>query len=197
MRVQLWHEGATFAARVWSVVSPAPRSALVTAAGTLARQCGLGRFYDATLLLHRYNLGICFERGEGLPKDVRQAAAWYSKAAEQAAPRALAHARQLRIPSRARSAGWMALRSVAQGYAAAQLNLGMCYKRGEGAPKDYATAIGWMKKAAQAGNATAAFSVGMSYEKGEGVERNLKLAVEYYQRAAEGGSAPAQVRSHT
>ncbi len=31
-------------------------------------------------------LGVLFERGEGVPKDLRQAVVWYSKAAEQGVP---------------------------------------------------------------------------------------------------------------
>ena len=34
----------------------------------------------------QYNLGVLFERGEGVPKDLRQAVVWYSKAAEQGVP---------------------------------------------------------------------------------------------------------------
>jgi TPR repeat protein len=30
-----------------------------------------------------YNLGVCCERGEGVPKDIDQAVSWYRKAAAQ------------------------------------------------------------------------------------------------------------------
>ena len=31
----------------------------------------------------QFNLGVMYEKGEGVPKDYKQAAYWYSKAAEQ------------------------------------------------------------------------------------------------------------------
>jgi TPR repeat protein len=46
-----------------------------------------------------------------------------------------------------------------QGDAAAQFNLGLMYRNGEGVPKDYAEAANWYRKAAEQGVAAAQYTL--------------------------------------
>ena len=43
----------------------------------------------------QYNLGVCYEKGEGVKKDLSQAVQWYRKAAEQGMPGAQSKLKEL------------------------------------------------------------------------------------------------------
>ncbi|MEG1788763.1 MAG: tetratricopeptide repeat protein, partial [Kiritimatiellia bacterium] len=45
--------------------------------------------------------------------------------------------------------------AAAQGYAAAQYNLGVCYAKGEGVARDTVEAVKWYRKAAEQGDSKA------------------------------------------
>ena len=79
-----------------------------------------------------------------------------------------------------------------QGDAAAQYNLGICYKNGWGVTRDYAEAARWYRKAAEQGLALAQNNLGICYEYGNGVAQNYYEAVKWYRKAAEQGLAEAQ-----
>ena len=79
-----------------------------------------------------------------------------------------------------------------QGNAAAQCNLGVCYKNGQGVEKDYNKAVEWYKKSAEQGYARAECSLGYCYEYGQGVEQDYGKAVEWYKKSVEQGYAVAQ-----
>ncbi|MCC2097479.1 MAG: sel1 repeat family protein [Hyphomicrobiales bacterium] len=63
-----------------------------------------------------------------------------------------------------------------KGNAKAQASLGLLYYSGKGAPRDYAKALLWFSRAAEAGQPTAQFFMGVLYYYGKGVPRNLGLA---------------------
>ncbi len=79
-----------------------------------------------------------------------------------------------------------------QGDAAAQNNLGVMYKMGQGVPQDDAEAVKWFRKAAEQGMAKAQYNLGLMYGNGEGVPQDDAKAVEWYRKAAEQGYAKAQ-----
>jgi TPR repeat protein len=79
-----------------------------------------------------------------------------------------------------------------QGYANAQYNLGLMYRKGQGVIQDYKTAVKWWKLSAKQGNARAQINLGVMYEKGQGVPQDYKTAVKWYRLAAEQGKAKAQ-----
>ena len=56
-----------------------------------------------------------------------------------------------------------------QGYASAQLNLGVMYNNGRGVPQDYETAVKWYTLAAEQGTAVAQYNLGTMYALGNGV----------------------------
>ena len=89
------------------------------------------------------NLGVMYEKGEGVPKDYVEAVKWYRKAAEQGD----AYGQKQLVK-------WYR-KAAEQGVAIAQVNLGWMYDNGEGVPKDSSEATKWYRKAAKQGNADA------------------------------------------
>ena len=83
-------------------------------------------------------------------------------------------------------------KAAEQGYAYAQFNLGVCYKRGQGVAQDYAAAVKWYRKAADQGDAYAQHNLGGCYYAGQGVAQDYNEAVRLYRLAADQGYAKAQ-----
>jgi TonB family protein len=71
-------------------------------------------------------------------------------------------------------------------------NLGEMYAIGRGVPQDYAEAVKWYRKAADAGYARAQFNLGMSYVRGQGVMIDYGEAVKWFRKLADRGFAPGQ-----
>ena len=83
-------------------------------------------------------------------------------------------------------------RAAEQGYAAAQSNLGTCYKDGTGLTQDDAEAVRWSRLAAEQGYAPAQSHLGICYGTGTGVAQDDAEAVRWSRLGAEQGYAPAQ-----
>ncbi|MCX7044997.1 MAG: protein kinase [Candidatus Sumerlaeota bacterium] len=68
-----------------------------------------------------------------------------------------------------------------------------CYQKGltAGWQSDYAEAMRWHTKAAEAGNAKAMRKIGVLYENGQAVAQDYKQAMQWYSKAAENGNARA------
>lgn len=79
-----------------------------------------------------------------------------------------------------------------QGNPAAQFNLALMYRNGDGVQKDNARAVHWYRLAAMQGNAGAQSGLGFMYHDGEGVLKDEAEAVRWYRLAAEQGDASAQ-----
>ena len=79
------------------------------------------------------------------------------------------------------------LKAATQGYAAAQFNLGICYRDGTGVEKDQAEAVNWYRMAATQGVSLAQSNLGACYDKGTGVEKDQAEAVNWYRMAATQG----------
>src|SRR5438045_1537194 len=73
---------------------------------------------------------------------------------------------------------WLPL--AEQGHAAAQLNVGVLYEKGQGVAQDFAEAARWCLKAAEQGDTQAQYSLGVLYETGTGVPKNLEEARKWY-----------------
>ena len=124
------------------------------------------------------NLGVAYDNGEGVAKDLVEAVKWYGKAAEQGNAKA-----QFNLGVAYRNGEGVAKdvveavkwygKAAEQGNAPAQFNLGNAYSNGEGVAKDLVEAVKWYGKAAEQGNAKAQFNLGVAYYKGEGVAKNL------------------------
>ena len=79
-----------------------------------------------------------------------------------------------------------------QGFAYAQLSLGICYKNGQGVTQDYAEAVKWYRKAADQGYAKAQNNLGVCYYNGQGVTKDLDKAKELWRKAAAKGNQLAK-----
>jgi TPR repeat protein len=78
------------------------------------------------------------------------------------------------------------------GDATAQYYVGLMYLKGQGVPKDDASAVEWLRKSADAGNAYARTYMGAINRRGEIVPRNYQEAMRWYLLAAKQNFKNAQ-----
>jgi len=78
------------------------------------------------------------------------------------------------------------------GDAAAQVQLGAAYAKGESVKQDYQRAAQWYERAAKQGNAQAQAALGELFEAGQGVPHDDVQAATWYRRAAEQNLSNAQ-----
>jgi TPR repeat protein len=133
---------------------------------------------------------MCYENGFGVTKDMKQAAKWYRKAAEQGDAGAqynlgVLYGQGDGVPKDLKQAAEWYRKAAEQGYAEAQFLLGRCYSRGEGVPKDLKQETEWYRKAAEQGFADAQKALGICYAQGEGVPADMKEARKWFRKAAE------------
>jgi uncharacterized protein len=64
------------------------------------------------------------------------------------------------------------------------LGIGVLYDTGHGVPQNFATALFWYRRAAEAGSATAAFNVGAMYDNGRGTATDHQEAIKWWRVAA-------------
>lgn len=153
----------------------------------------------------QYELGLLYENGTGVPKDLANALHWYQKSAAQGNAKAQfnlgwIYAFSTHMPGGFNTATnlWktsgmaMAVESWTQeagrGDASAQIRLAwMCFL-GNGVPADAAKAVEWLQKPATDGDAKAQVSLGVIYSLGgPGLQADhLKVEKWYYKAATQG-----------
>ena len=145
------------------------------------------------------DIGVMYEKGQGVTKDYAEALKWFRKAAEQG------HANGQNnlgfmyemgygvTKDYAEALKWFR-KAAEQGYARGQCNLGYMYDMGYGVTQDYAEAVKWYRKAAEQGNAIAQYNLGQNYRLGRGVSVDLTQAKYWYEKAAEQGDEDAKER---
>lgn len=84
------------------------------------------------------------------------------------------------------------LKAAEQGNADAQYELGVCYRYGDGVPRNISEAVKWYLKAAERGNMKAQYEAGRHYYSGLGVPKDVDEAVKWYRKAAAQGHSMAQ-----
>ena len=100
-----------------------------------------------------FNLGLAYEKGEGIKQDSAEAAKWYQKAAEKGYPAAefnlaVLYANGNGVPSSMTDAlKWYRI-AASHGYRGAQYNLGVLYAKGIGVPESKELAYMWWDLAA-------------------------------------------------
>lgn len=105
----------------------------------------------------QYNLGLMYDRGQGVPQDHAEAVRWYRLAAEQGSAAAqlnlgVKYGNGQGVPQDfAEAVRWYRL-AAEQGNATAQFNLGLQYAKGQGVPKNYVAAYMWSSIADSAGD---------------------------------------------
>lgn len=147
----------------------------------------------------QFGLGLAYENGRGVERDLAEAAQWYRRAADQGLTDAQFNLGNLYltgagVPQNAQEAVRWFRKAAEQDMPHAQVNLGYSYETGSGVPRDPKEAVAWYRRAAEQEFSQAQYYLGAAYERGVGVERNLEAATEWYGRAAAQGVALAQSR---
>ena len=158
----------------------------------------------------QYSLGKCYENGEGVKQNLKQAAKWYHKAAIQGNVPAIDAQSRLRKEwdrngDRRYDNGdyndavkWYSDAAKFFDYAVAQHSLGRCYELGHGAKKDIDEAVYWYQKAKDQGYVPAINELDRLFKKWDHTgdkyyeEKKYAEAVKFYRKAAEHGYAPSQ-----
>ena len=91
------------------------------------------------------------------------------------------------------AAEWYA-KAADQGFAWAQMSLGLLYVNGRGVPQDYTKAIFWLRNAAERNERRAQYNLGWAYESGTGVPKDTLQAIAWYSKAADAGEPQARAR---
>ena len=109
----------------------------------------------------QYNLGVMYDKGQGVTRDYAIAVSWFRKAADQGfAPAQLSlgvmYENGLGVPQDLTTAASWYRRAADQGDAAAQLNLRVMYENGWGVTQNHLMAHMWFSLAAARGDRDAA-----------------------------------------
>ena len=166
-------------------------------------QAYLAQDYDAALDAWRplaedghaeaqFGVGLCYENGRSVERNLALAAVWYHKAAEQGLDEAQFNLGNLYlnaegVPQDLVEAVHWYRRAAEQGMPHAQVNLGYSYETGSGVAKNAEKAVSWYRRAAEQNFSQAQYYLGAAYERGSGVEEDLPVAAAWYQRAADQG----------
>ena len=145
------------------------------------------------------DIGVMYEKGQGVTKDYAEAVKWYRKAAEQGLDWGQNNLGYMYrygygVTKDYEEAVKWYRKAAEQGLAMGQSNLGTMYEMGYGVTKDYEEAVKWYRKAAEQGNAIAQYNLGVCYQYGKGVTIDLTQAKYWYEKAAEQGDEDAKER---
>jgi hypothetical protein len=141
----------------------------------------------------QFNLGVLYEKGQGVAQDYAKAAHFYRKAADQELASAQLNLGVLYddgegvVKNHAEAARWYR-KAADQGNADAQCRLGLAFSIGWGVNKDKTEAAKWYRKAADQGHAEAQYELGSYYDLGIGVEKDKAEAAKWYRKAADQGN---------
>jgi TPR repeat protein len=141
----------------------------------------------------QYTLANKYYFGDGITKDLKQAAEWYQKAAHQGNARAqstlvMMYLNGEGVTKDLNKAFEWCQKAANQGDAGEQHHLAGMYKLGTGVTKDLKRAAEWYQKSADQGNVRAQRDLAYMYQYGDGdVTKDLKKAAELYQKAADQG----------
>ncbi|KAG0269596.1 hypothetical protein BGZ95_002011 [Linnemannia exigua] len=129
---------------------------------------------------------------QGVSRDLKHAAEWYHKAAEQGNPHAqwalgkLYHHGSGVSLDYTKAMEWY-LRASRQGNGQARADIGFLHYYGQGVPQDFAAAVKWCLQAAEQDNSDAQYRLGHMHEYGQGVPQDYSKAMEWYRKAADQG----------
>jgi TPR repeat protein len=146
----------------------------------------------------QYYLGLFYETGKDVEKDMVEAVKWYRKAAEQNDLDAqyrlgLCYDKGEGVPQNGKEAVKWYTKAAENGIIEAQINLGVCYETGKGIENNVPEAVKWYRMAADRKNPEAQYKLGYCYETCGEIRSDDKAAI-WYRRAAEGGNAEAQYK---
>ncbi len=144
----------------------------------------------------QYGLGVMYNEGQGVQKNIKLAIKWFEKSARQGNPYAQYNLGVIfRDSERHRDYGvsfrWFE-KSASQGLDVAQYNFAHMFQEGLGTNKNYQSAIDWFKKAAEQGYADAQYYLGSLYLQGQLVPKDYSIASGWLNKAASQGVHRAQ-----
>ena len=136
----------------------------------------------------QFAIGVMYEYGKGVKKDISQSIAWYLKAAEQEYDKAQHNLAELYhngrgVNKNAQLAMTWYHKAAEQGLAKAQFNLGVMY-----ADTDVLQTAIWWRKAAEQGYARAQHNLGVLFLDGQGVKKDPKVAKLWFGKACYRGN---------
>jgi hypothetical protein len=107
-------------------------------------------------------LAMLYEAGDGVPRDKREAFAWYLRAAQAGEPGAQSEVAGYYEEADGVPENWVAAaqwyhQSAAQGWVKGEFGLGRCYEFGIGVPQSRQNAIYWFQKAGAQGHGQGAY----------------------------------------
>lgn len=114
----------------------------------------------------QYQLGLKYNKGEGVSEDDVKAVNWYRKAANQGHAKAQFKLGAMYVNGEgvpeddAEAVRWFR-KAAEQGHALAQYSLGYKHYTGDGVLKDYTEAVKWFNMAAAQGNSPAQYYLGL------------------------------------
>jgi TPR repeat protein len=144
-----------------------------------------------------FNLGVAYGDVVRVPRNYKEAARWYRKAAEQGMAAAQCKLGFLYSDGQGVqnddtvAVGWFR-KAAEQGNAVAQFYLGEMYADAHGVAQDYGEASKWLRKSAEQGNPQAQMGLGDCYDQGLGVAKDQAEALKWYRKAGEQNVAEAQ-----
>lgn len=145
----------------------------------------------------QFDLGVSYDRGDGVKRDSTKAFEWYRKAARQGLAEAQFNLAVLYftgdgvLKNYGQAAKWFH-RSAEQGVVASQNNLGALYEKGIGVKPDLKSAIQWYRKAAKQGLPQSQYMLGTKYGLGHGVPSNRIESFRWIRYAANQGHSASQ-----
>lgn len=148
--------------------------------------------------LAQFNLGLCYENGKGVDKDLAKAVECYKNAAAQGQAGAMYNLALLYmeggggLPKDPEQSIELLEGAAENGLCKAQSYLGLYYADESSSHCDYDKAVPYLKMAAAKKDPSAQYNLGICYERGLGVERDMKKAASLYKSAAEHGHTGAQ-----
>ena len=150
----------------------------------------------------QYELGICFTKGEGVPKDLNKAIEWWTRCAKQEGQYALESQYELGQACAKGEGVSMDLKKAAEwwnkaaekGHALSQYMLGKCYANGDGLLKDMVKAREWWEKSAEQECGYAMIELGKCLANGEGVAKDKAKAMEWWKKASKQKAANKQAQ---
>jgi uncharacterized protein len=152
------------------------------------------RAADAGMPEGQWLWGLCCMVGGGGERNPEHALDFFTKAANQKLPIAALYAYLsfLAKGDTPKAMSWCRI-AAEGGEPLAQLDLGVCYLKGDGVPHDEGEAVKWFEKAAEQGLVPAQNNIGVMYfYGGSGVVKDYGRALKWFRLAASKDWAPSQ-----
>jgi hypothetical protein len=160
----------------------------------------LSKAANMNLALAYHELGWCFRKGHGVPKDLNQAFAYFSKASDMRLgisliELAFCYKKGEGTKQDHETAVKFFEMAAQTGSAVAYYELAWHSIKGNGCLLDPVKGFKYFKFSANAGLVRGQYQVALCYRDGIGVEKNLTKALNYFNKASENGHEEAKINA--